>query len=67
MSAVIPLVVVPPAVAEAIYGVDAGAFYDSNLTQAQNAPDVRADGAAALSAFAGSFAAPSGEDAFTLA
>ena len=66
MSAALPLVVAPPAVAEAIYGVDAGAFYDSNLTQAQNAPDVRADGAAALSAFAGSFIAPSGEDAFTL-
>lgn len=51
--------------AEGIYGIEAGAFYDSNLTQAQNAPDVRADGAATLSAFAGSFATPSGEGAIS--
>ena len=50
--------------AEGIYGIEAGAFYDSNLTQAQNAPGVRADGAT-LSAFAGSFATPSGEDAIS--
>ncbi|HTP48356.1 MAG TPA: hypothetical protein VMQ50_15700 [Casimicrobiaceae bacterium] len=51
--------------AEGIYGIEAGAFYDSNLTQAQNAPGVRADGAATLSAFAGSFATPSGEGAIS--
>jgi hypothetical protein len=46
--------------------VDATAFYDSNLTQAQNAPDVRADGGVRLAGSAASFTALSGNDGLTL-
>ena len=56
----------PLAAAEWGYGIDAGAFYDSNLTQAQSAPDVRADGAATLAASVANFSAPTGEDELTL-
>jgi hypothetical protein len=48
------------------FGIDAGAFYDSNLTRAQNPADVRADGAATLYGSAADFFALSGEDGFRL-
>jgi hypothetical protein len=51
--------------AEWLLDVDAGGFYDSNLTRAQNQPDIRADGAATLAASAGSFFALSGNDGLT--
>jgi hypothetical protein len=51
--------------AESLLDVDAGGFYDSNLTRAQNQPDIRADGAATLAASVGSFFALSGNDRLT--
>jgi hypothetical protein len=53
--------------AEWLFDVDAGARYESNLTRAQERPDVRADGAATLFASAGSFFALSGADGLTIA
>jgi hypothetical protein len=58
--------VVAPASAEWFYDLSAGALYDDNLTRAQQAADVRADGAATLGATAGWFVAPSGADGITL-
>jgi hypothetical protein len=55
-----------PAAAEWLFDVDAGMFYDSNLSQAQNAADVRADAAATLTGSVASFIALSGDDALTL-
>ena len=55
-----------PARAEWFYDVDAGGLYDDNLTRAQKAADVRADGAATLAASAGWFYAPSGADGIAL-
>jgi hypothetical protein len=51
--------------AEWLLDVEAGAFYDSNLTRAQAQADIRADGAATIAVAAGSFFAPTGNDAFT--
>jgi hypothetical protein len=55
-----------PAHAEWFYDARAGAQYDDNLTRAQQAADVRGDGAATLAATAGWFHAPSGADGITL-
>jgi hypothetical protein len=55
-----------PAFAEWFYDVDAGGLYDDNLTRAQQAADVRGDGAATLAASAGWYYAPSGTDGITL-
>jgi hypothetical protein len=52
--------------AEWLFDVDAGARYESNLTRAQEQPDIRGDGAATLFASAGSFFALSGADGLTL-
>jgi hypothetical protein len=52
--------------AEWLFDIDAGARYESNLTRAQERPDIRGDGAAALLASAGSFFALSGADGLTL-
>lgn len=46
--------------------VDAGFFYDSNLTRAYAPADIRADGAFTLDATAGWFSALSGADGLTL-
>jgi hypothetical protein len=53
--------------AEWFYDVRPGGLYDDNLTRAQQAADVRGDGAATLAAAAGWFHAPSGGDGITLA
>ena len=50
---------------EWLLDVDAGGFYDSNLTRAQPQADIRADGAATIAASAGSFFALSGNDGLT--
>lgn len=55
-----------PAHAEWFYDVRAGVLYDDNLTRAQQAADVRGDGAATLAATAGWFDAFSGADGLTL-
>ena len=55
-----------PASAEWFYDLSAGALYDDNLTRAQQAADVRADGAATVAAAAGWFVAPSGGDGISL-
>ncbi|HWZ73823.1 MAG TPA: hypothetical protein VN326_20380 [Casimicrobiaceae bacterium] len=55
-----------PSRAEWLFDVDAGARYESNLTRAQQDPDVRGDGAATLFASAGSFFALTGADGLTL-
>jgi len=55
-----------PAYAEWFYDVRGGVLYDDNLTRAQQAADVRGDGAATLAATAGWFDAFSGADALTL-
>jgi hypothetical protein len=52
--------------AEWLFDVDAGARYDSNLTRAQQQPDIRGDAAATLFASAGSFFALSGADGLAL-
>jgi hypothetical protein len=52
--------------AEWLFDVDAGARYASNLTRAQQQPDIRGDTAATLFASAGSFFALSGADGLTL-
>ncbi len=52
--------------AEWLLDVDAGARYDSNLTRAQERPDVRSDAAATLFASAGTFFALTGADGLTL-
>jgi hypothetical protein len=49
------------------FDVDAGLFYDSNLTRAYEPADIRADGAFTLNATAGWFSALSGADGLTLA
>jgi hypothetical protein len=55
-----------PACAEWFYDARAGVMYDDNLTRAQQAADVRGDGAATLAATAGWFVAPTGADGVTL-
>lgn len=55
-----------PEAAESLFDVDAGTFYDSNLSRAQNAADVRADAAAMLEGSLASFIALSGNDGLTL-
>lgn len=57
---------VAPARAEWFYDAQIGGMYDDNLTRAQQAADVRADGAVTLSADAGWFYALSGNDGFSL-
>jgi hypothetical protein len=52
--------------AEWLFDVDAGARYDSNLTRAQERPDVRGDAAATLFASTGTFLALTGADGLTL-
>jgi hypothetical protein len=52
--------------AEWLFDVDAGARYETNLTRAEQHPDVRADTAATLNASAASFFAISGSDSVTL-
>jgi len=52
--------------AEWLLDVDAGARYDSNLTRAQQRPDVRGDAAATLFASGGTFLALTGADGLTL-
>ena len=52
--------------AEWFYDVRAGGLYDDNLTRAQQAADVRGDGAATLAASAGWFHAASGADGVSL-
>src|SRR5215831_7731632 len=61
------LLLAPSSVAapDTLLDVEAGAFYDSNLTRAQMSADIRADGAATLAASAGWFFAPSGNDGLT--
>src|SRR5215831_3105003 len=51
---------------EWLLDVDVGALYDNNLTRAQAPADIRADGAASVSAVIGSFSALSGNDSVTL-
>lgn len=55
-----------PSRAEWFYDVRPGISYDDNLSRAQQAADVRSDGAASLAASAGWFYAPSGADGLTL-
>jgi hypothetical protein len=55
-----------PARADWFYDARAGGLYDDNLTRAQQAADVRGDGAATLAAAAGWFHAPSDADGMTL-
>jgi len=55
-----------PARADWFYDLRAGVLYDDNLTRAQQAADVRGDGAATLAATAGWFVAASGADGITL-
>ena len=52
--------------AEWLFDVDAAARYESNLTRAQQRPDVRGDAAATLMASGGYFFALSGADGLTL-
>src|SRR6202162_5966195 len=52
--------------AEWLFDIDAGARYDSNLTRAQERPDVRGDAAATLFASGGTFFALTGADGLTL-
>jgi len=52
--------------AEWLFDVDAGARYESNLTRAQQDPDIRADAAATLLASGGYFFALTGADGLTL-
>jgi hypothetical protein len=49
-----------------LFDADAGAFYDSNLSRAQKAADVRADAAASFAASTTNFFALSGNDGLTL-
>jgi hypothetical protein len=53
--------------AEWLFDVDAGARYESNLTRAQQDPDIRADAAASLAASAASYLPLTGADGLTLA
>ena len=55
-----------PARGEWLLDADAGALYDNNLTRAQESADIRADGAAFLSASAASFLPLDGGDRLTL-
>jgi hypothetical protein len=57
---------ISPARAEWLFDVDAGGFYDSNLSNAQNQPDIRADFAAALAGSIANFYALTGNDGLTL-
>ena len=52
--------------AERLFDIDAGAIYDSNLSRAQHASDVRADAGATLAGSAANFFAPTGNDGLTL-
>ena len=52
--------------AEWLFDADAGALYDNNLTRAQESADIRADGAAFLSAAAARFLPLSGSDSLAL-
>jgi len=52
--------------AEWLFDADAGARYESNLTRAQQDPDIRADAAATLLASGGYFFALTGADGLTL-
>jgi hypothetical protein len=52
--------------AESIFGLEAGAFYDSNLTNAQVAQDVRGDLAFAATFYAGHFIPLDGGDSVTM-
>ena len=55
-----------PAYAEWFYDAHAGGLYDDNLTRAQQAADVRGDGAATLAASGGWYYASTGTDGITL-
>src|ERR1700682_3525424 len=52
--------------AEWLLDIDAGARYDSNVTRAQERPDVRGDAAATVFASGGTFLALTGADGLTL-
>jgi hypothetical protein len=52
---------------EWLVDADAGAIFDSNLTRAASAPDIRPDWAATVDASVGQFFALSGNDGLTLA
>jgi len=52
--------------AEALFDASAGARYESNLTRAQQRPDIRGDAAATLSASAASYWALTGADRVSL-
>ncbi|MEP6997255.1 MAG: hypothetical protein ABI900_06375 [Betaproteobacteria bacterium] len=66
LSIALFLCLAAPTRAEWFYDVRAGGLYDDNLTRAQQAADVRGDGAATVGAAAGWFYAPSGADGITL-
>jgi hypothetical protein len=68
LSLIVALATGWSAVAHAEWRFDAstGVLYDSNLTQAQQAPDIRADTAVTLLASGGYFFALTGEDALIL-
>ena len=66
LSGMMLLCAAAPARAEGFYDVRAGGLYDDNLTRAQQAADIRGDGAATLAAAAGWFVAPTGADGVTL-
>jgi len=55
-----------PATAEWLFDVDAGGFYDSNLSNAQNQADIRDDFAAAVAGSIANFYALTGNDGLTL-
>jgi hypothetical protein len=57
----------PAAFAERTFAADAEIFHDSNLTRAQNAADIRADGAARLNGEAREAWAATGSDTFDIA
>jgi hypothetical protein len=66
-AAMLALADAPVVVAERTFAADAEIFHDSNLTRAQNAADIRADGAARLNAEAGEAWAATGSDTFDAA
>jgi hypothetical protein len=64
--AIVLTVVATPSSAEWLLDADAGALFDSNLTRAPSAPDIRPDWAATFDASAGQFFALTGEDGLAL-
>ena len=66
LLALVCLTVHAPARSEWLLDADAGMLYDNNLTRAQESADIRADGAAFLSASVASFLPFDGSDRLTL-